>query len=44
VEERVGPTVIYHIRYGQFRSHALAEVRAEELAVLGVASQVVKVR
>jgi hypothetical protein len=44
VEEGFGPAVIYHIRYGQFATEAQAEARSEELAALGVASQVVKVR
>jgi cell division protein FtsN len=44
VEEGSGPAVIYHIRYGQFPTEAQAEARSEELAALGVASQVVKIR
>jgi hypothetical protein len=44
VEEGFGPAVIYHIRYGQFATEAQAVARSEELAALGVASQVVKIR
>ncbi|MGH7264399.1 MAG: SPOR domain-containing protein, partial [Candidatus Rokuibacteriota bacterium] len=44
VDEGFGPAVIYHIRYGQFGTEAQAEARSEELAALGVASQVVRVR
>ncbi len=44
VDDDLGPTVIYHIRYGQFPTHAAADARSEELAVFGLASRVVKVR
>lgn len=44
VDQDLGPAVIYHVRYGQFGTETAAEARSEELAALGLASQVVKVR
>jgi hypothetical protein len=44
VSEEVSPTVTYHIRYGQFTNEAAARHRREELARLGLPSQVVRVR
>jgi len=44
VAEDVTPTVIYHIRYGQFASPAAARARGEELARMGLENRVVKVR
>ena len=44
VAEDVIPTVIYHIRHGQFTNHAVAQARGEELARLGLENRVVKVR
>ena len=44
VIEEASPTVIYHIRYGQFTSQAAARSRSEELARLRLENRVVKVR
>lgn len=44
VDPDVSPTVIYHVRYGQFASQAAAEARGEDLALFGLVSRVVKVR
>jgi hypothetical protein len=44
VSEGLSPTVIYHVRYGQFDSRAEAEVLGRELARDGIRGQVVKVR
>jgi len=44
VDEDLSPTVIYHVRYGQFPTPAAAEARGEELALFGLSSRVVKVR
>lgn len=43
VDQEVSPAVIYHVRYGQFANRAAAEARAEELALFGLVSRVVKV-
>ncbi len=44
VGEEASPTVIYHIRYGQFTTQAAAHARSEEIARLGLSNRVVKVR
>jgi hypothetical protein len=44
LSDEASPSVIYHIRYGQFPSAAAARSRGEELARLGLPSRVVKVR
>jgi hypothetical protein len=44
LSDEASPTVIYHIRYGQFSSAAAARSRGEELARLGLPGRVVKVR
>ena len=44
LDDGPSPVVIYHVRYGQFSSPARAEARAEELALFGVVSRVVKVK
>jgi hypothetical protein len=44
VREDSTPTIIYHIRYGQFTSDVAARARAEELERLGIPSRVVRVR
>jgi hypothetical protein len=44
LDDGPSPVVIYHVRYGQFASPAGAEARAEELALFGVVSRVVKVK
>jgi hypothetical protein len=44
VDEDLSPTVIYHVRYGQFPSQGAAEARVEELALFGLTSRVVKVK
>ncbi|HSE95849.1 MAG TPA: hypothetical protein VLD61_08150, partial [Methylomirabilota bacterium] len=44
LSDEASPTMIYHIRYGQFPSAAAARSRGEELARLGLPNRVVKVR
>jgi cell division septation protein DedD len=44
VTEGLSPTVIYHVRYGQFDSRADAEALGREVARDGIRGQVVKVR
>jgi hypothetical protein len=44
IDEEVTPTVLYHVRYGQFPSHAAAQARGQELARQGLENRVVKVR
>ncbi|HEV8307378.1 MAG TPA: SPOR domain-containing protein [Methylomirabilota bacterium] len=43
LDEDLSPTVIYHVRYGQFQSQAAAHARGEALALFGLTSRVVKV-
>jgi hypothetical protein len=44
LDDGPSPVVIYHVRYGQFTSHAAAEARGEELALFGLVSRVVKTK
>jgi hypothetical protein len=44
LDDGPSPVVIYHVRYGQFASHAAAEARGEELALFGLPSRVVKIK
>ncbi|MGH7318964.1 MAG: SPOR domain-containing protein [Candidatus Rokuibacteriota bacterium] len=44
VGEEASPTVIYHIRYGQFTNQAAAHARSQEMAQLGLSNRVLKVR
>lgn len=44
VSEAVSPTVVYHIRYGQFGTRAQAQAFSEDLARTGIKSRVVKIR
>jgi hypothetical protein len=44
LSEGVSPTMIYHIRYGQFESRSEADLLGRRLAEEGIRSRVVKVR
>jgi cell division septation protein DedD len=44
IEPDLSPAVIYHLRYGQFATQAVALARSEELALFGLPSRVVQMR